>query len=187
VPRSPRPAAPTAASPAQTPSTYDRASQTGLTSSVGSSAAAVAGRRTPGGGEEPRLLAVDDDADVDELLTVDARNAAEDDVLVRVTRRHRATASQPRGGLETGIEELDVRRAHGVGLSTPGTGSSHASGTWARISVNTSLVEQLPGAGVDRPEVIGLRRLEEHVVVGLHGCAANRAGSVTPPLQPWWK
>src|ERR1700712_3184575 len=40
------------------------------------------GRDLPGGVEELLGLAVDDDADVDELLTLDARDAAQHDVLV---------------------------------------------------------------------------------------------------------
>ena len=106
-------AAPTLSSPRQhTPSTKARASHTASRSRRGVEGGQPLAVDVPGGLEERRLLAVEDHADVEELLAVDARHAAEHDVLVgQAGRAHAALTPGSQARVASRAERNDdVRR-----------------------------------------------------------------------------
>ena len=155
---------------------------------AGRGRAAGRGRRARPTLEEVGGLAVEHHADVEELLAVDARHAAQHDVLVgSCSRLMRHRLRQPLAGAEPGGEERDVRRPQRVRASRrPGTGSSQASGTSASTSAKTVVVEQ--PARPRRRRAPGRRRgSQEHVVGGVPRLRGEPLGSLTPPPQAWWK
>ena len=96
-------AAPPRSSPAQTPSTKSSASQTWSRSTPGSHREQPVPVDVPRGGEEVGGLAVEHHADVEELLAVHARHAAQHDVLVgQAPRSCRHPRRQPLAGAEPG-------------------------------------------------------------------------------------
>ena len=133
--------------------------------------------------EEAGPFAVEDDADVDELLAVDAGHAAEHDVLVGQSRRRsRGThPGQPRPGREPSRQERDVRRAEVVGRCGTGHRLEPAVG-----HLRDDLPEVIRGqleVGVDGRQAID-RRAEDVVadVPGLGG-EPGRVGDARGPAR----
>ena len=124
VPTGPRPAAPRDASPLQTASTAASAEQTASTSTSAASARAGRGRRGSAARRKSACLAVEHDADVDELLAVDAGHAAQHDVLEAhlLDAAHAAASTGQPGPVagDPGVQEVDVRRAQRVRRVGPG-------------------------------------------------------------------
>ena len=92
-------------------------------------------------------LAVQHHADVDELLALDARDAAQHDVLVAL-HAHLLRSGATRGRVRrAGPEVGDVALAAArPGDSAPGTGSSHSSGTSASTASSASRRDVAPRA-----------------------------------------
>src|SRR6266508_1294681 len=140
----------------------------------------------PGNVQEPAFLAVEHHADVDELITVHTRHAAQDDVLVGHGRVHAAATR----GSHWRVPRRALRKATyaartSPGVWAPGTGSSHSSGTSATMSAkaaSSSSPETSASAAGTPP-----RNCCSTWSLGSQAWLANRCGSVMPPLQAWWK
>ena len=125
--------------------------------------------------EETRLLAVEDDAHVDELLTVDARHGTQHDVLVRVvvgsveltTRLPAATAGARRRRRGGPAGRRRTTRAARPGSPYRAPASSQPSGTSATTSVSTVVGERGRELGVERRDLAD--RPREHVL----GCVVR--------------
>ena len=118
--------------------------------------------------QEVGRLAVDDDADVRELVSVDARDTAQHDVLVahqwggheEPARGSHADGSSRRASR---LRRYAVRTASASGMAS--VGSSHSSGIWARAPRAASL-------GVP------------HQQVGVAPCAVHVGGERIQPQDP---
>ena len=140
----------------------------------------------PGDVEEVRALAVQHHADVDELLALGPRHAAQHDVLVgEPGGAHGAAPGSHWRVPRRAVRKSTYAARSAAGVSAPGHRLEPDVG-----HVLQDLGEDLaPQRAAISSSSSRARRAHVSITCPLasQGWAANRAGSVTPARQPWWK